>query len=295
MKYLEKFFLASENDEAGYRLSFPPKLEMDCYQKNIYPFGIFPSKGLSEITFDTLTVFCGGNGSGKSTLLNIISEKLALDRSAPFNNTPFFEDYMRLCDYRLSYGKRVPAGSRIITSDDVFDFLLDIRAVNEGVDRKRDALFDEYYKTKELEQNYTLKSLDDYEEFRRHNEVKRTTKSVYVSKRLPESLLEKSNGESAFSYFTDAIKENALYLLDEPENSLSAKLQRELAGFISDSVRFYNCQFVICTHSPFLLSMQSAKIYDLDSVPVCTKPWTEIENMRQYYRLFSERKEEFEK
>mgnify|MGYP006990124335 CR=1 FL=1 len=36
-----------------------------------------------------------------------------------------------------------------------------------------------------------------------------------------DNVREHSNGESAFLYFTDKIKENGLYLLDEPENSLS--------------------------------------------------------------------------
>jgi len=291
--YLDEFCLASGDAEDSFRLSFPAKLEMNCYSKNIYPFGIFPAKRFSRIGFSPVTIFCGGNGSGKSTLLNIIAEKLSLDRSAPFNNTPFFEDYLALCDYRFAFGKRAPSGSRIITSDDVFDFLLDIRAVNEGIDLKRDALFDEYDKARYKDTEYTLKSLDDYEEFRRHNEAKRRTKSEYTTRRLPKALAGKSNGESAFSYFTGEIKENALYLLDEPENSLSAKLQAELSGFLSDSVRFYGCQFVISTHSPFILSMKDAKIYDLDEDPVCEKHWTEIENVLQYRKLFEERKEEF--
>ena len=38
----------------------------------------------------------------------------------------------------------------------------------------------------------------------------------------------KVDGESALKYFTDHIDSDALYLLDEPENSLSAELQLEL-------------------------------------------------------------------
>ena len=47
-----------------------------------------------------------------------------------------------------------------------------------------------------------------------------------------------SNGESAMKYFVDHISENALYLLDEPENSLSIALQQELCKYIEDSARF---------------------------------------------------------
>jgi predicted ATPase len=139
-----------------------------------------------------------------------------------------------------------------------------------------------------------FRSLSDFESFKQQNEAKRKTKSVYVSKRLPKELNGRSNGESAYLYFTQKIESDALYLLDEPENSLSAQLQQELVQFIEDSVRFYNCQFIISTHSPFLLAMRDALIYDLDSVPVRTAEWTELKNVRVYYEFFKRHMGEFE-
>ena len=119
------------------------------------------------------------------------------------------------------------------------------------------------------------------------------TRSAYTHRRLPDNLFGKSNGESAFEYFKDKIRENALYLLDEPENSLSVGLQKKLAVYLEESVRFYGCQLIISTHSPFLLALKGAKIYDLDAVPVETKRWTELENVRIWYDFFREHGEEF--
>ncbi len=292
MQYLKSFDFATEENEVDYVLSFAPKIEMQCYSNtNFYPFKVLPQKQLSHIDLEPVTILYGSNGSGKSTCLNVIAEKLQLARSAPFNKTPFLEDYLGFCDYELCFGSRVPANSRIICSDDVFDFLIDVRSLNQGIDRRRDALFEEYRKSRKEE--YLLRSLDDLEEFKRRNETKRRTMSDYVTRRLPKEVDSRSNGESAFFYFTRQIGENALYLLDEPENSLSAKLQKELARFIEDSVRFYNCQFVISTHSPFLLSVKGAKIYDLDTYPVVAKRWTELENMRLYHAFFEEHREQF--
>ena len=104
---------------------------------------------------------------------------------------------------------------------------------------------------------------------------------------------ERSNGESAFAYFTQKIKNDALYLLDEPENSLSVQLQKQLATFLQDSARFYGCQLVIATHSPFILAMRGAKIYDLDADPVDVKPWTELKNVREWYEFFKENSDKF--
>ena len=102
-----------------------------------------------------------------------------------------------------------------------------------------------------------------------------------------------SNGESAFIYFTEKIGEEGLYILDEPENSLSPELQIELIQFIEESARFFNCQFIISTHSPFLLSIKGAKIYDLDENPVDVKPWTELKNVRIYYDFFKKYENKF--
>ena len=88
-------------------------------------------------------------------------------------------------------------------------------------------------------------------------------------------------------------RKSELYLLDEPENSLSPARQLELARFLHDSARFYNCQFVIATHSPFLLAMPGARIYDLDSEPIATKRWTELENVRATWEFFQSHKDEF--
>ena len=291
MKYLDSFTLASEREEINYLWSFG-KTDMQCYsQTNVYPFKIFPQKRLDRLDFEPITVIYGGNGSGKSTILNLIAEKLQLERTAPFNNTPYIEEYLNFCEYKLSFGQNAPRGSRIITSDGVFDSLLDVRAINEGVDRRREALFDEYDRSRE--EAYLLRDLDDLEEFKRRNETKRRTKSDYVSRRLPKEIAGMSNGETAYLYFTKQIEENALYLLDEPENSLSAVLQDKLRQFIEDSARFYNCQFIIATHSPFLLSMKDAKVYDLDSTPVETKKWTELENVRLYHEFFKAHENEF--
>ena len=90
-------------------------------------------------------------------------------------------------------------------------------------------------------------------------------------------------------------KENSLYLLDEPENSLAAGLQVKLAKFLEDSARFFGCQFIIATHSPLLLSMDGARVYDLDCIPARPRPWTELENVRVYYDFFRKYADAFEK
>ena len=235
MIYLESFRLATESDETDYILDVRKsyKLDMSCHDmNNSYPFKIFPFKYLSRLDFAPITLLYGGNGSGKSTLLNIIAQKLKLRRTSPYSRTPFFEDYLAYCRAELYREKNPPEGSCIITSDDVFDYMLSFRTLNAGVDRDREALIEEW---RDLRRGgFQMRSLEDFEELQKRREAWSSTRSEYTARRLPKNIPGQSNGENAYGYFAEKIRGNALYLLDEPENSLSAERQTELASFIED-------------------------------------------------------------
>ena len=284
--YLESFSFPSEDCELEFQYSCGELLKT-CYSST-YPFGVFTYRKLPRFEFEPITIFYGGNGSGKSTVLNVIAEKLCIRRGVPFNKSPFFDDYV----HRTSAESRtLPKESCIITSDDVFDFLLDIRSMNDGIDRSREELFAKYRSEKYT--SYSFKTLDDYEALKAQSEARRRTVSHYVRRNLGCNIKENSNGESALAFFTNDIRESALFLLDEPENSLSPEKQQEFARFLTDSVRFLHCQLVISTHSPFLLALPYAKIYDLDSTPPVSRPWTELPGVLAYRNFFFEHQDEF--
>ncbi len=284
MGYLNLFTFPNEDME----FDFIIKIKRTCYD-SFYPFKILSRHGFERIDFEPITILYGGNGSGKSTALNVIAEKTGINRDSIYNKSNFYSDYVKMCDMQLE--EEIPENSRIITSDDVFDYMLNIRCLNEGIDQKRENLFGEYLDAKYS--HFQMKSIADYEQLKKVNLARSKTQSRFVRNKLMDNVREYSNGESAFLYFTQKISENGLYILDEPENSLSPKRQMELMEFIEDSARFSGCQFIISTHSPFLLAMQGAKIYDLDENPVDVKRWTELENVRTYYEFFKRYKNEF--
>ena len=72
----------------------------------------------------------------------------------------------------------------------------------------------------------------------------------------------------------------------EPENSLSPERQIELSEYLENCVRFYGCQIIMATHSPFLLSMKGAWIYDLNENPADIRRWTQLPNVRTYFEFF---------
>lgn len=284
MVYLSAFTFPDDGMEFDFLLS----IKRTCYD-TFYPFKILSKNYFERIDFEPLTILYGGNGSGKSTALNVIAEKTRIKREAIYNKSNFYSDYVDICKMELE--NYIPEKSRIITSDDVFDYMLNIRNLNEGIDQKRESLFDDYLDVKYSQ--FQLKSLEDYEELKRSNKAKSKTQSKFVRSELMDNIREYSNGESAFKYFTEKIEESGLYILDEPENSLSPKRQLELVSFMEEYARYLECQFIISTHSPFLLSMRGAKIYNLDKDPVTVEKWTDLENVRMYYDFFKNHEADF--
>ena len=196
-----------------------------------------------------------------------------------------------------------PAEIKLITSDDVFDYLLNVRSINANVNRQKGKLSKEYL---DYKFNKDGDLFNNYDELKTRCETKRKSMLEFVRKRLENNnIIEWSNGESALMFWEREIVEDSIYILDESENSLSAENQLKLKKFIEDSARFYNCQFIISTHSPFLLKLMDAKIYDLDQTPVTTKDWTQspvttkdwtqLPNVLVYYNFFKEHEDEFNK
>jgi len=290
--YLESFALPIDLEERLVEARMEYNGGRFGYIDNPYPCGLFAQKQLREIWFDKVTIFYGGNGSGKSTLLNLIAEKLQLDRIAPFNSGEMVSSYIEYCDYTMGtddegYRLRIPNGSRIITSDDIFDYMLAVRTNNEEIsESKEDARADHA----RLKYGQTVKfgGMEDYELLRA--QVMARSKSVsrrkYIRTMAGEEVQLQSNGETALAYFEQRLKPDTLYLLDEPENSMSPKMQLELVQMLEELAHWCGCQFVIATHSPFVLSMQGARIYDLDANPVDIKKWWELENVKVYFDFF---------
>ncbi|MCI8760484.1 MAG: AAA family ATPase [Clostridia bacterium] len=172
-----------------------------------------------------------------------------------------------------------------MNKNDIFENILSKRIENQEKNNQREKLEKQY-----MQYKYNLINYSSLEDLSISVETRNKTQSKFIKSRIEENAREFSNGQTALEFFDKELKEDALYLLDEPENSLSPKFQIELIQLITELSRFFKCQFIIATHSPFLLSIPNAKIYDLDSIPVVTKKWYELENMKIYYNFFKEHK-----
>ena len=254
---------------------------------NIYPFNVLKNKEPDVFLFDNITVLYGNNGSGKSTILNIIAHKLNLkgkERNNPkvIGTLDYFEEYSDKCEYELGeneYGRRInriPEHSRYIKSEEI---LYEIRKIQQ------DAVLQESIESN-LARERGIESAKNFLE---------TKEGGKQFARFEFSQDKYSNGETTMQILEDTIYPDALYLLDEPEVSLSPQNQVKLAEEINERARYLGVQFIIATHSPFMLGILNARIYNLDTEDYKAQKWSELENVRYFYEFFRNRKNEFEK
>ena len=151
MIYLKEFSLVSENTE-----NIILSEEKRTYFHNQYPFRIFPKKEFKDIKFSDVTILYGGTGSGKSTILNIIANKLNSDGSFGAHGEMQMK-YLDNCNFETSmeYFEEV----KIIRSDDVFDYISNIRRINNRGFSQREKLFREYFDNKDK----TIDDMNDYQ------------------------------------------------------------------------------------------------------------------------------------
>lgn len=82
----------------------------------------------------------------------------------------------------------------------------------------------------------------------------------------------RSHGEAFVDLMRNRFYPNGLYLLDEPEAALSPRACMAVLSLLSDLVT-RNCQLIVSTHSPILLALPGATIYeitDLGSIDTVT-------------------------
>ncbi len=291
MIYIKKLILPSEFAE----IKVIEEEKRTCFN-TFYPFKIFPEMGLGSLDFDGITMLYGGNGSGKSTLINVLARKMQANRYSEFNDAPLFDRFTHMCSLEYT---RTPRNSCVLTSDDVFDYVLKARIVNEDIDDRRNELFEKYraihWSATQNPEERRFNGIDDYERWSETMEIlsPKKSQSSYIKKRVERDIDLYSNGQTAMKYFLERIEDDAVYLLDEPENSLSIEFQIELAEYIAATARVGRSQFIIATHSPVFLAMKEAKIYNLDAYPASVCSWTELPNVRKYFDFFMDHKDEF--
>lgn len=109
------------------------------------------------------------------------------------------------------------------------------------------------------------------------------------------SMLDASSGElvliTSIVYLSTAITEKTVILIDEPENSLHPKWQKEYARILLDIFYLYQPKIIIATHSPLIISgaelfIKYPKIYKAENFTFVLQMKEPLNMEEMYFRFF---------
>ncbi|MGL4317026.1 MAG: AAA family ATPase [Pseudomonas sp.] len=256
------------------------KMAQALPERHDYPFNLAVMHNLRQLTFSTAVTFIAGeNGTGKSTLLELLAvgAKSLTISSKSIAQDPTFTGARALAKHFRFSRRSVPRHTLFFRAEDFVRFADKMNVDSDELEEMRE-YFDNTYSgygrqlATGMAQGQRAALLDAYGD-----------------------LHAVSHGEGIFKVFKSRIRPNGLYLIDEPETSLSAQRQLALLALLSEAVQ-NGSQFIIATHSPLLLAFPGARILqigeghlhevDFDDCDAVTLTRGFLQSPAQYLRYF---------
>lgn len=240
-----------------------------------YPYNLPLYQSDLSICFNkNITIIVGDNGSGKSTLLKIIQERLKLieievqDKKHP--------DPIDTTNVTLDFYLTKPKGFFFESQK----FITYITYINNELDLAKDEIA-------RVDKEYNNAS--DYAKMMAKSPYNKTIHEL--ENMYDKDLSRSSHGESYLDFFSSRLRENQLYILDEPETPLSVQNQLTLLAMIIEAAKDNN-QFIISTHSPILSAIPDAQILEIKNNEFVETTYDEIESIK-LLKQFMNQKEQF--
>ena len=247
----------------GLRLAEPMASERDAF-----PFAIPALRGLREMSFPgPVTFFAGENGSGKSTLL----EAIALATNLPtVGSREIGMDASLASQRKLARGltgvwNRKMHRGFFLRAEDFFGFIGRLDGIKAEMEARLEEIEREYQGRSELAKRLAM------------GPVAATLGSI--ESRYGENLDANSHGETFLHVFRERFVPGGLYLIDEPEAALSPQSQLGFVSMMADAVNQAG-QLIIATHSPVLMAVPGATIYNFDESPLREVAYDALEGIQ---------------
>jgi predicted ATPase len=219
-------------------------------RRDVYPFDLPAFAGLDEIDLDApVVMFVGANGSGKSTLMEAIAVQLGCNPEGGSPNFRF-DTASTLSDLHrvMRLARRIPRNT------DRFFYRADAFHVLATEMRRLDS-----------EPGGPL------------------INSSYGG----QDLHEMSHGQSVMRLLRHRFRGGGIYLMDEPEAALAPETQLEVIARIVQLCG-EGARFVLATHSPLLMALPGALIYELDETGIARRAYHELGHVRLYKRFLGD-------
>lgn len=198
--------------------------------KRDFPYSLPIFQNGFELNFNRdITVITGENGSGKSTLLENLAAKIG------------FSVYGGSCDQTTV--------KRYINNPNMYE---------DGMVDKQEKFADDISLREDMKLIWQMKTRKGY--FLRAEYLEDGLYMLSDSRRY----LSSSHGEAMLKLVASNRFKEGLFILDEPETALSPIRLLELMRLIVDGVKRFKAQYIIATHSPFLMALPECDLLEIN-------------------------------
>lgn len=220
-----------------------------------FPFNIPAVRFARNVQLDEkVTIFVGDNGSGKSTLLEAVaySADIPLIGGRIGGASASFEAAKAIKSCLEINWKREVRKGFFFRAEDFSHFI-------DNVDREREKIAMELLDLKGKVDDSVIQQMRENMNF----SLSRMRRDYGMD---VQAL---SHGEAYLTILQTRIQDKGIFILDEPEAALSPLKQLSLISFILEVLKGGKAQFIIATHSPILMGIPEAALYEIreDGMP----------------------------
>ena len=246
-------------------MTFIRSFTIDTEKKHPFPFNIPAVKFARDVEVgEQVTIFVGDNGCGKSTLL----EAIAMSIDIPLiggrigGGSASFEAAKEIKPFLKIDGRDTHKGF-FFRAEDFSQFI-------DGVDREREKIAMELLDLKGKVDDSVIKQMRENMNWA----------GARMRKDYGMDVQALSHGEAYLTILQTRIQEKGIYLLDEPEAALSPLKQLSLIAFILEVLKGGKAQFMMATHSPILMGIPGATLYEITEDGMKKVEYTETDHYR---------------
>ena len=231
-------------------MPFLQSFSIDTSNRHAFPFNVPAVLHARNITLsEGVSIFVGDNGSGKSTLLESLASKLHLSGiggGIDMEDGDYAAAREIIPRLQITWNREQRTGGFFFRAEDFSNFL-------RGLDRERVKINQDLFELKGEVDDSIIKKLEESMNW----------KLRAMRKDYGDNMQAYSHGEAFLKILDTRMKGKGIFLLDEPEAALSPIRQLSLISMILQLAAKGNAQFIMATHSPILMGIPHATIYQI--------------------------------
>jgi predicted ATPase len=231
-------------------MPFIRSFSIDCSNRHVFPFNVPAVKHARNVLLPgTVTIFVGDNGSGKSTLLESLASKLKLSGiggGLDMEDGDYAAAGEIIPRLNISWSREIQYQGFFFRAEDFSHFL-------RGLDRERVKINHQLFELKGEVDDSIIKQMEESSNW----------KLRAMRKEYGDNMQAYSHGEGFLKILEQRMKGKGIFVLDEPEAALSPLRQLSLISMIMQMAAKGNAQFIMATHSPILMGIPNATIYQV--------------------------------